>query len=277
MAVAAAVAGTAAVVVSQTPQSSLRVLPPNSVGVIAADGSLHDAVTVGQNPGGIAYGASSIWVTNTSDNTVSRIDPRTHAVTDLIPVGAQPVGIAVTGENTTDANIWVVNSGDGTVTQINALADEAVGKPIPVGNDPSAIAAGTSGVWVANSGDDTIQHIDPVTGNAGTAIRVGARPDGLAVGAHSVWVANGHDGTVTKVDTDSRPATVVDDIPVGAGPAGIAVTATAVWVANQLDLTVDRIDPATDRRVATASSAKGLARSWRRPPRCGSPTSSTEP
>ncbi len=54
VAVAGAVAATTAVVVSQTPHSSLRTLPPNSVGVIAADGSLHDAVSVGQNPGGIA-------------------------------------------------------------------------------------------------------------------------------------------------------------------------------------------------------------------------------
>ena len=120
VAVAAAVAVTTAVVVSQTPQSSLRALPPNSIGRIAADGSLHDAVTVGQNPGGIAYGAGSIWVTNTSDGTVSRINPRSHAVTQTITVHTQPVGIAVNGDN-----VWVANSGDSSVSWINAAKDDA--------------------------------------------------------------------------------------------------------------------------------------------------------
>jgi YVTN family beta-propeller protein len=249
--VAGAVAATTAVVVLQTQHSSLRAYPPNSVGVIATNGSLHDAVTTGQNPGGVAYGAGSIWVTNTSDGTVSRIDPHSHTVTQTVRVHAQPVAIATSGED-----VWVANSGDSSVSRINARENDEVDR-IVVGNLPSAIAAGPSGVWVANSADDTIQRIDPATGTAGKAIRVGAGPDGLAVDAHTVWVANGHAGTVTKVDTDSSPATVVDNIPVGAGPAAIAVTPTAVWVANQLELTVDRLDPATGSRVAIVTVGDG--------------------
>jgi YVTN family beta-propeller protein len=250
--VASAVAATSAVVLSQTPRSSLRTFPPNSVGVIASNGSLHDAVATGQNPGGVAYGAGSIWVTNTSDGTVSRIDPRSRAVTQTVRVHAQPVGIAASGED-----VWVANSGDSSVSRINARENDVVQQRIVVGNLPSAIAAGPSGVWVANSADDTIQRIDPVTGTAGDPIRVGAGPAGLAVDAHSVWVANGRAATVTRVDADASPAKVVDDFPVGAGPAAIAVTPTAVWVANQLDLTVDRLDPATGRRLATVIVGDG--------------------
>ncbi|HEY3714948.1 MAG TPA: ABC transporter substrate-binding protein [Jatrophihabitantaceae bacterium] len=242
VAVAGVVAGTAAVVISQTPRSSLRTLPPNSVGVIAADGSLHDAVSVGQNPGGIAYGAGSIWVTNTSDGTVSRINPRTHAVIQKIPVGGQPAGVAVTGDG-----VWVANSGDGTVTRINALADRAVGVPIPVGNAPSAIAAGSSGVWVANRNDDTIQRINPTTGTAGLPIPVGEGPNGLALDGRTVWVANGRTATLSRIDTDAH-SLVPDETDVGAGPAGVAVTQKDVWVANQGDATVDRIDRASGQQ-----------------------------
>ena len=200
----------------------------------------------------MAYADGSIWVANTGDGTVSRIDPRTRAMTQTTRVGPQPVAIAVTGDN-----IWVVNSGDGTVTQIDASNGGAVGDPIPVGNDPSAIAAGASGVWVANSGDDTIQRIDPKNGAVGKAIRVGSYPDGLAVDGRFVWVADGHDATVAKVDTESTPVKAQDLISVGAGLAAIAVTPGAVWVANQLEATVDRINPTTERRVATVPVGEG--------------------
>jgi YVTN family beta-propeller protein len=241
--VAAAVAAVSLVIVSERPRSSLPALPANSVGVLSDNGSLHSAVPVGQSPSGIAYGAGSIWVANTSDGTVSRIDPHTQAVTQTIQVHAQPVAIAVTGQN-----IWVTNAGDGSVSQINANSPTEVER-IPVGNVPAAIAAGPSGVWVANSGDNTIEHINPVTGATGPTVRVGAGPDGLAVDAHSVWVANGTARSVTQVNTDTNPPQTGNPILVGAGPAAIAITSTGVWVANQLDLTVDRIDPEKGRSV----------------------------
>lgn len=97
-AVAAATAGSvAAVIVTETPQSSLRALPANSVGVIDADGSLHDAVSIGQNPSSVAYGAGSLWATSTTDGTVSRIDPHTRVVIQTIRVGDQPVAVAARG------------------------------------------------------------------------------------------------------------------------------------------------------------------------------------
>src|SRR6476661_8978218 len=94
------------------------------------------AVPVGQSPPGIAYGAGSIWVANTGDGTVSRIDPDTHTVTQTITVHAQPVAIAVTHDD-----VWVASSGDGSVSRINVDSGTEVDR-IPVGNVPAAIAAG---------------------------------------------------------------------------------------------------------------------------------------
>jgi YVTN family beta-propeller protein len=249
--VSVAVAVVSAVISSQRPHSSLPALPANSAGVISENGSLHDAVSVGQSPSGMAYGAGSIWVANTTDGSVSRIDPDTHAVTQTITVRAQPVAIAVTQHD-----VWVANSGDGSVSRVSADSQTEVDR-VPVGNVPAAIAAGPSGVWVANSGDDTIERIDPVTGATGPLVRVGAGPDGLAVDAHSVWVANGTGRSVTRVLTDSNPPQPGNPIPVGSGPAAIAITSTGVWVANQLDLTVDRIDPNKGRSVRTVDVGDG--------------------
>jgi len=224
-------------------------LPPNSAGSIDGSGGLRGAVAVGQSPEGLAYGAGALWVTNMSDQTVSRIDISSQRVIQRIVVGASPNAITVTGDN-----VWVVNGGEGTVSRINA-ASETVVDTVRVGNLPSAIASGPSGVWVANSGDDTVQHIDPESGEVGTAIQVGGRPAGIAVGEHTIWVTNGQDGTVSRVDAESGHLDV--DIPVGAGPKGIAATPDAIWVANSLDLTVSRIDPITGALVQVVPVGDG--------------------
>jgi YVTN family beta-propeller protein len=233
-------AAAAIVVVTRPGASGAAGLPANSVGLIdTAGGRVGAAVSVG-SPAGLAYGDGSVWAVDSTEGSLSRINPATHAVVQQIPVGSAPSAVAITR----GGNVWVANSGDGTVSRINAAAGRVV-QTIAVGNLPVAIASGPSGVWVANQGDDTVDRIDPATGTVRREVPVGARPDGIAVGPHAVWVANGEDGTVTRID----PATGQPSGPVsvGSGPAGIAVTPAAVWVANSLDLTVSKIDPATGR------------------------------
>ena len=51
---------------------------------------------------------------NSSDGTVSRIDPGTNREVDKIDVGIQPLGIAYA-----DGSVWVANTGDATITKID--------------------------------------------------------------------------------------------------------------------------------------------------------------
>jgi DNA-binding SARP family transcriptional activator len=76
------------VIVRDATRSSLKRLPANGVGALHMDGRMTDAVPVGLSPGGIAYGAGSLWTVNRGDGTVSRINPRTHTVIQKISVGS---------------------------------------------------------------------------------------------------------------------------------------------------------------------------------------------
>ena len=49
----------------------------------------------GAVPTAVAYGNGALWVTNSLDGTVSRVDARRAIVADTIPVGAAPNGVAV--------------------------------------------------------------------------------------------------------------------------------------------------------------------------------------
>ncbi|HXZ73279.1 MAG TPA: ABC transporter substrate-binding protein, partial [Streptosporangiaceae bacterium] len=222
-------------------------LPGNSVSLIdSAGGRVGAPVAVG-SPAGVAYGDGSVWVVDDSlVGRLFRINPVTHAVVDHIDVGAYPTAVTMSR----NGDLWVANSGDGTVSRVSPATDAVVGTPIPVGNDPVAIAYGRSGVWVASQGDDTVVRINPLTGAVSRPVGVGGQPDGIAAGPHAVWVANGGDGTITKIDpVTGQPASA--PIPVGAGPAGMAVTPSAVWVANLLSLNVSKIDPVTNQVTAT--------------------------
>ena len=71
---------------------------------ITADPGFDDAlpIRVGEEPTAVAFGAGGVWVANTGDGTVSRIDPETAEVVNTIPVGNAPAGIAVS-----DGRVWV--------------------------------------------------------------------------------------------------------------------------------------------------------------------------
>ena len=177
--------------------------------------------------------------------------------------------------------MWVANSGDGTVSRVSAAANAVVGRPIPVGNVPVAIApgraacgwptratapwsrinpadrhrdqaGGRSGPARRHRGraarglgrqrpDGTVTQIDPATGQPSGPISVGAGPAGIAVTPSAVWVANSLSLSVSKIDPVTGQVTAT--IPVGDGPSAIVATRDSVWVSDEFAATLDRIDP----------------------------------
>ena len=92
--------------------------------------------------GAIAVGDGSVWVVDSDDNAVVRIDPTTAAVTATIRVGDSPNGLAVG-----DGSVWVANSGDGTVTRIDATTGTPAAT-IDVGGSPQSITVADGHAWV---------------------------------------------------------------------------------------------------------------------------------
>ena len=195
-------------------------------------------------PTRVAAGASAIWVTSSSSNSVYRIDPESREVRQTIRVGDGPTGVAVAG-----GDVWVANTLNGTVSRIDAESNEVVGDPIAVGNSPTAVAAGEGSVWVTNADDRTVSRIDPSSGRVQATVDVGASGRGIAVGRGAAWVSDSASNLVARVDPKTNDVT--QTIGVGSGPTAIAVGAGSVWVANTLDGTVSRIDPQTDQVRST--------------------------
>jgi YVTN family beta-propeller protein len=231
--------------------------------VVLSTGGGGGAIIVGRGPDAIAIGQGGVWVANSGDGTVLRIDSSTNKVVGSAKVGHGPAAIAV-GQG----GVWVANALDGTVSRLDASTGTVIGAAITVGSHPDAIAVGQGGVWVANYTDDTVSRIDSTTGKVIGSTRVGNGPDAIAVGPSAVWVANYADNTVSRIDPTTGK--VVRSTKVGNGPDAIAVGQSAVWVANHGDNTVSRIDPRTGAvignpiRVGTApdSIAVGPSAVW---------------
>lgn len=213
-------------------------------------------VTVGAGPEQVAVTADAVWVVNSVDGTVSRIDPRTERVVATIPTGASPFGVSAT-----DDAVWVSNSNAGTVSRINPRRDR-VAATVSLRSFPGGVAATDDGVWVTGFDDGTLTRIDAATNEVAGIVRVGRSPNGVAVNDAGVWVANQRDDTVSHVDPDTEDVVATVELPAGTQPAGVAATDDAVWVTGFGNDTLVRIDPDTDEVVATievGNQANGVA------------------
>jgi ABC-type transport system substrate-binding protein/DNA-binding SARP family transcriptional activator len=139
------------------------------------------SVDVGDEPSAVAAGAGSLWVTNSADGTVTRIDPATLVATP-IPVGHGPDAVAVNA-----AGVWVANAGDNALVRIDPDTG-AVAATARVGDGPAAVLATATALWVANARDGTVMRLDPRSGAVTKKIHLGGSPTALVSAAGRVWV-----------------------------------------------------------------------------------------
>jgi YVTN family beta-propeller protein len=214
---------------------------PNTVGAIDGPNLDLTAVVPGAGrPSGIAYGAGAVWITDSADNLLLRVNSAAQII-DRIPVGGGPAGVTVG-----DGEVWVANELDGTVSEVNPVAGRQVAS-IRVGIGPDAVAFGYGSVWVANATADTLSRIDAATGHVIAVIPLGSAPTGIAAAAGAVWVTSQETGELLRIDpAGNRPAQA---IAIGHSPAGLAAGAGSVWVAGTGGM-VWRFNPRTGRKRA---------------------------
>lgn len=194
-------------------------------------------IRVGNKPLGIAITPNGefAYVTNTYDifggfhppivYTVSVIDTSSNTVVGApIPVGNNPVGVAITPEG---GFAYAVNFGSNTVSVIDTNSNTVVGAPIPVGASPSRIAMTPNGqfAYVTNNQSHNVSVIDTSSNTVvASPIPVGDNPSAIAITSDGAfaYVANFTDHTVSVIDTSSNTV-VGSPISVGSCPAGIAI------------------------------------------------------
>ena len=260
------------------------------------------ATPVGDTPTSVVVARDAVWVLNSGEQTLSRVDPRSHAVLRTIPAGSSPSDVAVGG-----GSLWVVSSAF-VLSQIDADSG-ALLNTVKLPRAPNPLARGAAASWVASdvatvwaTGDGSATRVRPsalralpgglsccngiaigygsvwVTDDAGISrldaktgaklarIRLPFQGSQIATGAGAVWVIDPNGNSVWAIDP--RTDQVLRTVNVGTNPQGVAVGARSAWVATAAG-TVVRIDPSAFRVVDTipiggtpAGIAFGLGQVW---------------
>jgi YVTN family beta-propeller protein len=226
----AGVGATLAVLLTQGGSSAVTVAP-NSVAVVDPKTSrVVDDVPVGVRPAAIAVGEDAVWVANSGEGTLSRIDPETRKVVRTLGgVGSSPEDVAAGG-----GYVWVANGSDGTVSQIDPRLNAVVATLDLRGSDELApdaayaVAFGFGSLWVA-SGPRSVLRIDPEAGGVVKRIDVGGQAVDLAVGGGGVWAVTTGERAVR---IEPRTNEIVTSTAVGGFPLVIAVGAGKAWVGD---------------------------------------------
>lgn len=203
------------------------------------DFCLLDTSACGEETGARAY------VTLVNDNAVAVVRTDTNEVTQTIPVGDRPRGIAISPDG---KEAYVANAGDGNVSVINTDTKTVVAT-IPVGDEPQGVAFAPDGAtaYVTNVKDNTVSVIDTVTRTQTTSIAVGRSPQSIAVAVtpHGprAYVPNFDDDTVTVIDLTTHTP-LPDPLVVGEGPLGVvaSVNGRRVYVTNFGAIDTDKGD-----------------------------------
>ncbi len=200
--------------------------------------------------GVMAFGFGSVWVANSSDTSLYRVDP-----TSLRVIAAIPTGLADPGGElrvaTGFGSVWLLTDPSSVLSRVDPRTDQVIAH-IGVAPFSYAAACGYGAVWVTNTGEvgtdqpGAVQRIDPNTNAVVETITVGRTPRFLTTGEGAVWVLNQGDGSVSRIDPETNRVVATIAIPGAAGAGGdIDAGAGRVWVRTTNTL-LSAIDPTKD-------------------------------
>ena len=247
-------------------------------------------IAVGPRPGVPVAGAGAVWVPNTGDGTVSRIDPGSNRVVATLRIGNQAAfyqrdceakgsvhSFMGTSFHVRDCDLpsalsvaagalWILKNDDQQVLRVDPASQRVLAR-IPLGVTPFDIAATDNAVWITAYWMDQLLRIDPKSNQVVARLTVPDGASGLAVSDQAVWVVSTVAGQVSRIDpmTNQVVATVAIDCPAacyqGSLPLPIVAARDAIWVRTVGNGLVVRIDPMTNRVIASIEVLFPLGRS----------------
>jgi YVTN family beta-propeller protein len=266
--VLAAAVGVPVFTLTSSGPKHLAGITPSSVGVIdPTSNNIIADIAVGPQPDSITVGNGTIYVANLGDNTVSKIDAHSRAVT-TVSVDSFPDALTF-GAGTA----WLIQGSlVSTVTRIGASGAsglrsfairgivERTGRGYwGMGPDPpcinrtfgeagaagvAAAAFGAGRVWfICGANPPVLGRLDPETNRVGRKnYRDAVLSTAIAVTPRSVWIANAQENTISEVDPLTEQT--LEQVNVAADPAAIAVSpgGTTLWIASFLADEVSRVD-----------------------------------
>lgn len=219
---------------------------PSFVAINHTNAPIIAHVTVTPITGGFAY------VPNTNTNHVSVINTATNTVVDNIPVGAFPIGVSLSPD---ESHVYIANTYDNTISAIETATNTVVAT-IPVGEYPHCLRVSPDGstVYVANEVSNTITVIGTASYSVVATIPVSVSPVSFIFSPDGslVYVMNRYDDSYSVINTATY--TVELTVPaIGDYPFEACLTPDGKWLytSNVLSDNVSVINTTTHTLVTT--------------------------
>jgi DNA-binding SARP family transcriptional activator/streptogramin lyase len=222
----------------------------NSVAVVdPAANRVLDVTPVGTQPRGIAADSTAVWIANSRNGTVQRLDPESHSIVQTVGLGANAIDVALGG-----GDLWVATGIDDTLVRIGALDGERKDTIRLPKDEVSAaawsVAYGRGAVYVTSGG--SVAKVDSGSGSFVFKSACCHGPFDVAVGLGSVWVA---DFGINLAVVSQRTGDVITVIPLGAYTDTVVTGFGSVWVTvtdnRGLHASLLRLDPQTHSVLGT--------------------------
>jgi class 3 adenylate cyclase len=174
---------------------------------------------------GMASGDGALWIGDTFNGKVYRLDLRTKRVKQY-SVGGSVDDLAFGG-----GYVWVIDGTTGMLTRVTPGDGRTTRRSLNTAGDLNSIATGGGKVWITDDTLDTVWRVSTDL-NEVTSIPVGSRPDDVVYANGNVWVANYGDGSVSKVDPGL--AQELMRYQVGIHPRALAAANGKLWVVGDV-------------------------------------------
>ncbi len=200
-------------------------------------------------PDWIAVG-ESIWISNKPKDNVTRIDPKTNKITDVVTGLNKPCSGLAIGFG----SLWVPNCGDQTLARVD-LKTAKITATIPAGvaDSEGGLAVTADSVWLLTDAKSTLARLDPEQNKIVAEVRLPAGCFTVAFGPPgpdaALWVTCTQANKVLRVDPQTN--LVTNRIDVRPQPRFLAIGGGAVWVLCQGEGNVAKIDPKMNKVVET--------------------------
>lgn len=201
---------------------------------------------------GIAVGRDSVWVANTRENFVTRLNSKnSRVVADRIPVGDSPLAVVVGRRY-----VWVANYGDGTLSRIDPQTNHVVGRPRTVARGPNRLAIAFGSVWITDFDAGQVVRVDEESGDVLARIPAGHGLSAVAAGPDAIWVTDWSADDLLRIDPSVNQ--IVSRISVGPAPSDVAVRGGSVWVPDYWEGTLRLINAKANVTTERMAFGQGL-------------------
>ena len=204
---------------------------------------------IGATADWVAITPDAVWVGGTGPNSVQRIDPRSHRVTDKVELPGEPCAGLAVGFGA----LWVPVCGDhpGLARVDLATRRLTAVTPLPAALAEGGIAAAGDSLWLPLDAKGAFGRLDPRTGRVRQILALPAGSLNPLEAGGRVWVTSFDTARLTAIDP--KAGVVLGSAPTGPQPRFLTAGAGAIWTLNQGDGTVSRIAMRGLRPLATIS------------------------